>query len=240
MTKTIDIVLNSKSNTKGFEKTDKKIKELGEAAAKLGEVFGGANTYLGQLVNNLANGSFWKMGATAVGFVFRALKDIWKSAREEAKKAEEAAVKVFDSLVKSIGEYQAAVEKIHAAAVAASDARLKKVKDEIDAVNDLRKAELELECERLRKAGDSKGADAIGERMAELDADAAAAKISAEMEAAERRIAAARQQAEMMPGAESNARAAAATAAAKYAAAEGEVRQKMTMRTTTTCGRLTT
>lgn len=226
MAKTIDIVLKSTADEAGFKKANENIKGLGAAAAKLGEVFGGANTYLGQLINNLAKGSLWEMGATAIGYVFRAVKELWKSSEEAAKKAAEEERKAFDGRVKAIGEYQTAIEKCHSASVAAADARLKQLTAEIDAVNDLRKAELELERERLRAAGDAKGASEIDGRLAALDADAAAEKMAAEMDAAERRIAAARQKSADMPLAEAAAKSAAEQAAAAYEAAVRAVRGK--------------
>ena len=161
MAKTVDIVLKSTADTTGFKKANDNLKGLGAAAAKLGEVFGGANTYLGQTNNNLFKGSIWEMGATAVGFLTKKIIEFWTASETAAKKAAEEERKAFDGRVKAVGEYQAAIEKCHAASVAAADARLKQITAEIDAVKDLQKAELELERERLRAAGDTAGANGL-------------------------------------------------------------------------------
>ena len=226
MAKEIDIVLKSTADTTGFKKANENIKGLGAAAAKLGEVLGGANTYLGQTINNLIKGSLWEMGAAAIGFAFRTIKNFWTASEEAAKKAAEEERKAFDGRVKAVGEYQAAIEKCHTASVAAADARLKQITAEIDATKDLQKAELELERERRRAAGDSAGMAKAESGLAALDAEASAAKMAAEMEAAERRIAAARQRSEDMPLAEAAAKSAAEQAAAAYEAAARAVRAK--------------
>lgn len=226
MKKEIDIKLKATSDPSGIVKTTAHLKGLGEVAGKVGEAFGGATTYIGQFAKNLLRGGIWEAGASVLGFLVKKVIEFWKSSEEAAKKAAEEERKAFDGRVKAVGEYQAAIEKCHSASVAAADARLKQITAEIDAVNDLRKAELELERERLRAAGDTAGAAGIDGRLAALDADASAAKIAAEMEAAERRIAAARQKSEDMPLAEAAAKSAAEQAAAAYEAAARAVRAK--------------
>lgn len=226
MKKDIDIQLKTASDSSGIVKTTVHLKGLGEVVGKVGEALGGANTYLGQFAKNLAVGGVWQAGAAVLGFFTKKVMEFWKSSEEAAKKAAEEERKASDGRVKAIGEYQTAIEKCHSASVAAAAARLKQLTAEIDAVNDLRKAELELERERLRAAGDAKGASEIDGRLAALDADAAAEKMAAEMDAAERRIAAARQKSADMPLAEAAAKSAAEQAAAAYEAAVRAVRGK--------------
>ena len=147
MAKTVDIVLKSTADTTGFKKANDNLKGLGAAAAKLGEVFGGANTYLGQTINNLFKGSIWEMGATAVGFLTKKIIEFWTASETAAKKAAEEERKAFDGRVKAVGEYQAAIEKCHSASVAAAD----------DADNDYLRT-LDDIVARLRCAADSKDA----------------------------------------------------------------------------------
>ncbi len=227
--KTIEIFLKSVADATGFSKIRENAKDLtakmgglGDGAKKVSEAFGTMGGVVGGALQNLLKGGIWGAMAEAAKGVFM----LFQKWREEAKKAEAEAVKAFDEQVRKVGDLQAAIEKSHAAAEAASNARLKKVREEVDAVNDLRKAELELERERLRKAGDAKGADAIGGRIAELDADAAAAKVAAEIDEAERRMEAARRKSQSMPRIEAEASAYAERAAAKYAEREREVRRE--------------
>lgn len=226
MGKTIDIKLSSRYDGKGVESAKRQLNDFANVFPKIGEAVGGAHSNLANFVKEFFVGGVWGAAAELVGFAIKTVREFWKSSEEAAKKAAEEERKAFDGRVKAVGEYQAAIEKCHSASVAAADARLKRLTAEIDAVNDLRKAELELERERLRAAGDTTGASEIDGRLAALDADAAAEKMAAEMEAAERRIAAARRKSEDMPLAEAAAKSAAEQAAAAYEAAARAVRAK--------------
>lgn len=226
MGKTIDIKLSSRYDGKGIESAKRQLNDFANVFPKIGEAVGGAHSNLANFVKEFFVGGVWGAAAELVGFAIKTVREFWKSSEEAAKKAAEEERKAFDGRVKAAGEYQAAIEKCHSASVAAADARLKQLTAEIDAVNDLRKAELELERERLRAAGDTAGASEIDGRLAALDADAAAEKMAAEMEAAERRIAAARRKSEDMPLAEAAAKSAAEQAAAAYEAAARAVRAK--------------
>lgn len=209
--KSINIFLKSIADATGFTKIrehakglTKNMGEVGGSIKKVSEAFGTLGGVFGGAIQNMLKGGIWGMMGEAIKGVIM-LYHRW---RDAAKKAAEEERKARDEQIKAITEYQSLTEKCYSTSVSAADLRLKKIKDEIDAVNELRKAELELERERLRAAGDKAGAEAITGRIADLDADAAAERIAAEMEAAERRIEAARRMSEDMGPVVSAAKAA--------------------------------
>jgi hypothetical protein len=57
MSREIDIKLKATPETSGIIKFEGRLKGLGAAAAKLGEAFGGANSYIGRFIENLGRGS---------------------------------------------------------------------------------------------------------------------------------------------------------------------------------------
>lgn len=209
--KSINIFLKSIADATGFTKIrehakglTKNMGEVGGSIKKVSEAFGTLGGVFGGAIQNMLKGGIWGMMGEAIKGVIM----LYQRWRDAAKKAAEEERKARDEQIKAITEYQSLIEKCYSTSVSAADLRLKKIKDEIDAVNELRKAELELERERLRAAGDKAGAEAITGRIADLDADAAAERIAAEMEAAERRIEAARRMSEDMGPVVSAARAA--------------------------------
>lgn len=187
MKKNIVIHLQTKSDPSGVVKMSGYMKGLGEIAGKVGEAFGGATTYLGQFVKNLAFGGIWQAGAAALGYLVKKVVEFATEAERAEKKAAEAARKANDERVKAVNEYAAALDKVAKAREASVSSGLKLLHDEIDATRTLTKATLELERAEARKRGDAGRVAAIDREMDAADADADRAKLLSEIDAARSR-----------------------------------------------------
>lgn len=187
MAKEIDIRLKTTADPSGAVKMQGIIKGIGAAATKLGEAFGGANTYLGQFIGNLAKGGIWEAGATAIGFVYRKLTELWTSAAKAEKEAAETSKKAHGERMKWLSEYAATSEKLAQTRNAAEGQRLKLINDEIAATKELIRATLELEKAEARKHGDSARIAAIDSEMDALDSMAERSRLENEIESARNR-----------------------------------------------------
>lgn len=187
MSREIDIRLNTKYNGAGVDKAKKSLAGLGAAATKLGEVFGGSNSFLGQMVGFLAGGGLWQAAAAGVGFVVRKISEL-STASERASKAMAAAAKeAHAEQMRSFDEYAAAVDKLAQKRVAAINQNLKALNEELEATKELTKAVLELEKAEARKRGDSGRMAEIDREMAGVETEAARSKLENEIAAAQRR-----------------------------------------------------
>lgn len=87
--KEIEIRLKTTSDPSSIVKTTAHLKGLGEVAGKVGEAFGGANSYLGQSERNLTVGGIWQASAAMPGFVTKKVIELWKPSEAAAKNAAE-------------------------------------------------------------------------------------------------------------------------------------------------------
>ena len=183
----IDIKLNSKWDGSGADKATKSMQGLGQAAAKLGEAIGGANTYLGQFVNFFTKGSIWEMAATLVGYGIRKVQEWLKASENAQKEAARAAKEAHDAQMKCIDEYSAAMQRVAQERSAIINHNLKMLNDEVEATKELTKATLELQKAEARRKGDDSAVAAIQTQIDRVDAEAAANRIMNEMDAARAR-----------------------------------------------------
>lgn len=224
---TVNLLIKSISDASGFTSAIDNSRRLADSfgfvgghAKRLGTVVSLVGSGIGSVFKHLLEGGVWGVATKAISFVV----DLVRKHKEEVEKAADAERKAFENRVKAIDEYRAAVDKCYSASVSAIDRNLKKINDEIDATHELQKAELELERERMRAAGDAAGASSVEDKMKELDASASAEKMLASISAAEKRVDAARKRAEDSPMAERAANEAAMLAGEAYQSAMDKVR----------------
>lgn len=186
-TSKISIHLGSSADLSGIDKAKRSLADLGAAAGKLGSVFGGANSLIGDFFRNLTKGSIWQAGASAIGFVYKKIVECVNAAREAEKQAAKEAKEAADERIKAIADYSAAVDKLAQTRQTSISQHLKNLNDEIDATKDLTKATLELQRAEARKRGDSAAVAAIEEQMDALDFSAAREKLTNEITAVTRR-----------------------------------------------------
>jgi hypothetical protein len=162
MSREIDIKLKATPETSGIIKFEGRLKGLGAAAAKLGEAFGGANSYIGRFIENLGRGSIWEIAALGIGAVWKKVEEWWKASEVAEKEAAKAAKDANSERLKYLEEYSTAIDKLSQKRTATINQNLKALNEELDATKELTKATLELEKAEARKRGDTG-------RMAEIE-----------------------------------------------------------------------
>lgn len=131
MKKEIVVRLSTKADPSGVVKFSGCMEGLGEIAGKVGAAFGGATTYLGQFVKNLASGGIWQ--ADAVDYAVWGAD--WKAGefappRAEKEKAGEAEERLASP---AVGVYLNAVS--HRLPLSLDDARRMTASEILEAVN---------------------------------------------------------------------------------------------------------
>ena len=194
----ITIHLGFNADLAGAAKAKQSLKGLGEAAGKLGSVFGGANALLGDFFRNLTKGSVWMMGASAIGFAYKKTVELMKAADEAARESERTMADALGACAKGLDAYKVAVDEAAKASREAADAGLKARQTELDLTDRLTKATVELA--RQRRIANGEDAAKVNEEtdaaVRGQSAQTARAKADAEVEAARRRIEIAENEAE--------------------------------------------
>ena len=91
-----------------MDKAKRSLSGIGDALGKLGSVLGGANSLLGDFFKNLAKGSVWQMGASAIGFAYKKIVEYINAAKEAERQAAKEAKEATDERLKALNAYAAA------------------------------------------------------------------------------------------------------------------------------------
>ena len=162
---------------------------------KLGNVFGELGGNIAGLVQNILKGGVFGIVQSVINLGVSAFSKWRDAAAKAAEEAKEAERKASEEALKSISDYAAAIDKAYEKRNAAINERVKSIHSEIDATKELIKATLELEKARARKSGDANAVESLQRQIDQVDADTAAEKIMADMEAAAKRTNSARRMA---------------------------------------------
>ena len=162
---------------------------------KLGNVFGELGGNIAGLVQNILKGGVFGIVQSVIQLGVSAFSKWRDAAAKAAEEAKEAERKASEEALKSISDYAAAIDKAYEKRNAAINERVKSIHSEIDATKELIKATLELEKARARKSGDANAVESLQRQIDQVDADTAAEKIMADMEAAAKRTNSARRMA---------------------------------------------
>lgn len=181
--KKIDIRLNTTANLSGVDKAKRSLSGIGDALGKLGSVLGGANSLLGDFFKNLAKGSVWQMGASAIGYAYKKIVEYINAAKEAERQAAKEAKEATDERLKALNAYAAAADKLTQARSSSINQNLKSLNEEVDATKELTKATLELQKAEARRNGDSAKVENINRDLDSLDYAAARDKLSNEINA---------------------------------------------------------
>ncbi|MGN0846841.1 MAG: hypothetical protein ACI4RA_05595 [Kiritimatiellia bacterium] len=107
----------------------------------------------------------------------------WKNSAEEAAKAiAEAEKKAHEERMKSIDGLIEKTEQARQASIRESNDRLRAIKEEVDATNELAKKKLEIQKIEAMRRGDAGAAERIQREIGESDANAARTKMAGELD----------------------------------------------------------
>lgn len=161
------------------------LNQLSGAARTLGNVFGPLGGIIGSAFGAFLQGNIWQVAALGVNFLFKRMG--W------LQDATQKATTYFDDLKKAIEEFASASERAFGKAVSFQDKQQKKYAEELDSVNALKKAELELARERERANGGTGSAQdaaisALDEKGARDKAEDAVYRAGQRVDAAQKRM----------------------------------------------------
>ena len=189
----VKLVFQSLSNGSGFDdvisggsKAQKTLQDLSGAARLVGRVFGPLGGILGNAFGMFLQGNIWSVAAIGVDFLFKKMGWLQDGTQKTTE--------YFDKLRKSIEDFAATSERAFRSVSSIQDKRQNQYADELDSVNALKKAELELARERERAnggTGETQDAAiaALGEKGARDKAEDAVYRATQRVEAAEKRMA---------------------------------------------------
>ena len=189
----VKLVFQSFSHGSGFDdvisggsKARKTLHDLSGAARLVGRVFGPLGGILRNVFGMFLQGNIWSVAAIGVDFLFKKMGWLQDATLKTTE--------YFDKLRKSIEDFAATSERAFRSVSSIQDKRQKQYADEIDSVNALKKAELELARERERANGGTGEAQdaaisALAEKGARDKAEDAVYRATQRVEAAEKRMA---------------------------------------------------